>query len=460
MPAMTNFSALNLSPLLQRALAEIDYDQMTPVQEAALPPILAGQDVVAQARTGSGKTAAFALGMLSRLDVTQVRLQGLVLCPTRELADQVSREIRRLARFIPNVKVLTLCGGVPLRPHLASLAHEPHIVVGTPGRILELVQRGALPLGAVDVMVLDEADRMLDMGFADDLHSIIEATPSRRQTLMFSATIPESIREISGQFQRDAVHVTVADAGDESPIAQTFFEVHPGQKIDALEALLLEYRPESAVVFCNTRQEVRAVAEALDARGFAVLALHGELDQRDREEMLVRFANRSCTVLVASDVAARGLDIADLPMVISYDLASDADTHLHRIGRTGRAGREGIALSLCAPRDMNRVNAIQERLGHRVHWEKLPVPEDRSALLAANLTLAIDAGKQDKLRPGDVLGALTGDAGLSADAVGKIDVFPTRTYVAIARESYDKALHRLRGGKIKGRTFRVRKIVR
>ncbi|MBB6096241.1 ATP-independent RNA helicase DbpA [Povalibacter uvarum] len=457
---MTHFSALNLSAPLQRALAEVDYDQMTPVQEASLPPILAGRDVVAQARTGSGKTAAFALGMLSRLDAAQVRLQSLVLCPTRELADQVSREIRRLARFIPNVKVLTLCGGVPLRPHLASLAHEPHIVVGTPGRILELVQKSALPLGSVEVMVLDEADRMLDMGFADDLHNIIEAMPARRQTLMFSATIPASIREISGQFQRDAVDVTVADAGDESPIAQTFFEVDADRKIDALEALLLEYRPESAVVFCNTRQEVRAVAEALDARGFAVLALHGELDQRDREEMLVRFANRSCTVLVASDVAARGLDIADLPMVINYDIASDADTHLHRIGRTGRAGREGIALSLCTPREMNRANVIQDRLGQRLHWEKLPVPDDRSALLAANLTLAIDAGKQDKLRPGDVLGALTGDAGLPADAVGKIDVFPTRTYVAIARESYDKALQRLRGGKIKGRAFRVRKIVR
>ncbi len=457
---MPNFSALNLSEPLRRALAEVDYDQMTPVQEASLPPILAGRDVVAQARTGSGKTAAFALGMLSRLDATQVRLQGLVLCPTRELADQVSREIRRLARFIPNVKVLTLCGGVPLRPHLASLAHEPHIVVGTPGRILELVQKGALPLGSVEVLVLDEADRMLDMGFADDLHNIIEATSSGRQTLMFSATIPASIREISGQFQRDAVDVTVADAGDESPIAQTFFEVDADLKIDALEALLLEYRPESAVVFCNTRQEVRAVAEALDARGFAVLALHGELDQRDREEMLVRFANRSCTVLVASDVAARGLDITDLPMVINYDIASDADTHLHRIGRTGRAGREGVALSLCTPREMNRVNVIQDRLGQRLHWEKLPVPDDRSALLAANLTLAIDAGKQDKLRPGDVLGALTGDAGLPADAVGKIDVFPTRTYVAIARESYDKALQRLRGGKIKGRAFRVRKIVR
>lgn len=460
MRAMTNFSTLNLSEPLQRALVEIGYLQMTPVQSASLPPILAGRDVVAQARTGSGKTAAFALGILSRLDAAQVTLQSLVLCPTRELADQVSREIRRLARFIPNVKVLTLCGGVPLRPHLASLTHEPHIVVGTPGRILELLQKGALPLGAIDVLVLDEADRMLDMGFADDLHNIIEGTPARRQTLMFSATIPEPIRDISAHFQRDAEHIVVPDQGDEPAIAQTFFEVEPDRKIDALQALLLEYRPESAVVFCNTRQDVRTVAEALASRGIDVLALHGELDQRDREEMLVRFANRSCAVLVASDVAARGLDIADLPMVINCDIASDADTHLHRIGRTGRAGREGTALSLCTPRELNRVRVIEERLGEALHWEKLPVPADRSALLASHLTLAIDAGKQDKLRPGDVLGALTGTAGLPADAIGRIDVFPTRTYVAISRDAYDLALRRLRAGKIKGRTFRIRKIVR
>jgi ATP-independent RNA helicase DbpA len=459
MRAMTNFSDLALTEPLQRGLTEVGYLDMTPVQAASLPAVLAGRDVIVQARTGSGKTAAFALGLLSRLDASAVRLQGLVLCPTRELADQVSREIRRLARFIPNVKVLTLCGGVPLRPHLASLTHEPHIVVGTPGRIVDLLRKEALPLKKIEVLVLDEADRMLDMGFADDLHTIIEATPPQRQTLLFSATIADSIRDISGQFQREAVDIAVPDQADDSPIAQTFFEIQPDAKIDALEALLLDYRPESAVVFCNTRQEVRTVAESLAQRGFAVLALHGELDQREREEMLVRFANRSCTVLVASDVAARGLDIVDLPMVVNFDLATDADTHLHRIGRTGRAGRQGVALSLCALRDMGRVNAIEDRLGERLHWEKLPQPTDRSPLLAAYLTLAIDGGKQDKLRPGDVVGALTGDAGLPADAIGKIDVFPTRTYVAIARESYDLTLQRLRGAKIKGRVFRIRRIL-
>jgi ATP-independent RNA helicase DbpA len=455
---MTEFCRLTLIEPLQRALAEAGYAEMTPVQEASLPAILSGRDVVAQARTGSGKTAAFALGLLSALDSTAVRLQGLVLCPTRELADQVSREIRRLARFIPNVKVLTLCGGVPLRPHLASLAHEPHIVVGTPGRILELIEKQALPLQAIKVLVLDEADRMLDMGFADAIGAIVQATPEQRQTLMFSATIPQSIREISREFQREAVDVTVPGEADDTLIEQTFFEVAAESKLHALETLLLKYRPESAVVFCNTRQEVRAVAEDLFKCGFSVLALHGDLDQREREEMLVRFANRSCTVLVASDVAARGLDIADLAMVINFDIASDADTHLHRIGRTGRAGRRGIALSLCSPRESTRAKVIEDRLGAALTWGTLPPLSDAEPWSAPFVTLAIDAGRQDKLRPGDLLGALTGEAGLPGTAVGKIDVFPTRTYVAIDRASHAKAMQRLRAGKIKGRTFRIRKI--
>jgi len=456
---MNEFTDLNLIEPLTRALAEVDYAEMTPVQAATLPAILAGRDVIAQAQTGSGKTAAFALGLLSRLDATQVQLQGLVLCPTRELADQVSREIRRLARFIPNVKVLTLCGGVPLRPHLASLAHEPHIVVGTPGRLLELIEKDALPLAALQVLVLDEADRMLDMGFADALSGIINRLPRQRQTLLFSATIPPAIRTISRRLQQDPLDVDVASPVADALIEQLFFEVDPAHKPGALAALLFQYRPESAVVFCNTRQEVRDLARDLAARKFSALALHGELDQREREEMLVRFANRSCTVLVASDVAARGLDIAELPMVINYDIATDPDTHLHRIGRTGRAGRRGMALTLCAPSDAPRANLIADRLGEVPRWGRVTASgRADTPLLAPFVTIAIDAGRQDKLRPGDLLGALTGDAGLPATAVGKIDVFPTRAYVAIAREWHQKALERLRAGKIKGRNFRIRKL--
>jgi ATP-independent RNA helicase DbpA len=381
-----------------------------------------------------------------------------VICPTRELADQVSREIRRLARFIPNVKVLTLCGGIPLRPHLASLAHEPHLVVGTPGRILELAQKDALPLRSLKALVLDEADRMLDMGFADEIDSILERTPTQRQTMLFSATIPGSIRELSRQYQRDPLDITIERNAEQPLIEQVFFEVDPAAKLDALEALLLHHRPESVVVFCNTRQDVRAVAGELATRNFAVLALHGELEQRERDEMLVRFANRSSTVLIASDVAARGLDIIDLAMVINFDIASDADTHLHRVGRTGRAGRRGIALTLCSPREVARARVIEDRLGEPLQWRRLPERSRDAMLFAPFVTLAVDGGRKDKLRPGDLLGALTGDAGLPATAIGKIDIFPTRTYVAIKRGLHDQALQRLRAGKIKGRAFRIRKI--
>ena len=458
---MNDFAGQKLSEPLRRGLSEVGYSEMTPVQAASLPLILVGRDVVARARTGSGKTAAFALGLLSTLDASAVQLQGLVLCPTRELADQVSREIRRLARFIPNVKVLTLCGGVPLRPHLASLAHEPHIVVGTPGRVLELIEKKALPLQTLKMLVLDEADRMLDMGFSDAINEIIAHAPQRRQTLMFSATIPDPIRAISRRFQSDPCDINVESVDDENPIEQIFFEVESDDKVEALARLLLEHQPESVVVFCNTRQDVRMVAGELAAREFSVLALHGELDQREREEMLVRFANKSCNILVASDVAARGLDIHELPMVINFDIASDADTHLHRIGRTGRAGRSGVALSLCSPREVRRADMIEDRQGKPIRRQELPASTThRQPLIPAFVTLAVDGGRQDKLRPGDLLGGLTGEAGLPGSAVGKIDVFPTRTYVAIAREWHEKAMQRLRAGKIKGRTFRVRRVIR
>ncbi|NGX15321.1 ATP-dependent RNA helicase DbpA [Wenzhouxiangella sp. XN24] len=456
---MKAFAELGLSAPLAQALAGIGYETMTPVQAAALPPILAGRDTIVQARTGSGKTAAFALGLLSVLDVGVARMQGLVLCPTRELADQVSREVRRLAHALPNVKVLTLCGGVPLRAHLASLAHEPHIAVGTPGRLLDLMQRGALRPATIKTLVLDEADRMLDMGFADALRQVMGHLPSARQTLLFSATIPDGVRDISRKLQRDPVAVTIVDEADEVLIEQRFFEVDPVAKPVALAALLQMYRPESAVVFCNTREAVRAVAASLSAGGFSVLALHGEMDQRAREETLLRFANHSANILVASDVAARGLDIAGLAMVINFDIANDADTHLHRIGRTGRAGRRGVALTLCAPWEVSRANALEDRCGSALQWSVPPVSRGEEAPSPARfVTLMLDAGKQDKLRPGDILGALTGDAGVPASAVGKIDVFPSRSYVAIDREWRDRSLQRMQHGKIKGRKVRMRSL--
>jgi ATP-dependent RNA helicase DbpA len=453
-----NFAELPLAAPLQRALVEVNYVALTPVQAASLPAILAGRDVTAQAMTGSGKTAVFALGLLSTLDAARAHLQGLVLCPTRELADQVSREIRRLACFIPNVKVLTLCGGIPVRVHLSSLAHAPHIVVGTPGRVLDLLEQNALSLANLQTLVLDEADRMLDMGFTEELNKIIERAPKARQTLLFSATMPAPIRMLSRRYQQQAQEVTLASDAAETLIEQHFFEVEAAHKPVALASLLATRRPEAALVFCNTRDGVRTVTESLDQRGFSVLALHGELEQREREEILVRFTNHSCNVLIATDVAARGLDIKELAMVINFDLATDPDTHLHRIGRTGRAGHQGLALSLCTPYETLRAAQVAPG-AEAIGWQRVSLVTDAvQPVVAPCVTLLIDAGRQDKLRPGDLLGALTGEAGVPNDAVGKIDVFATRTYVAVTREWGARAVIGLRAGKIKGRKFRLRQL--
>ena len=458
---MLDFKHLALAPGRQQGVDALGYTQPTPIQAQSLPAILDGRDVIAQAPTGSGKTAAFGLGLLHRLDVASVRTQALVLCPTRELADQVAQQLRRLAVGLPNLKVLTLCGGLPLEPQIRSLeAHDPHVVVGTPGRIQELLRKKVLHLGSVRTLVLDEADRMLDMGFEEPIREITGKTPKDRQSLLFSATFTDAIRDIARNTLRDPLEVTVDAPQEQAVIEQRFVRVEPERKQTALAGLLAQRGVESCVVFCNMRKDVDEVAGSLQHFGFSALALHGDMEQRDRDEVLVRFANRSCNVLVASDVAARGLDIEDLALVVNYDMPSDADTYVHRIGRTGRAGREGMAISLCTPRELPRAAVIEERLGAPLLWDRnVPsAPKANTAPPATMTTLRIDAGKTDKLRPGDVLGALTGEAGLSASAIGKINVFATRTYVAVARDKAGAALARLNAGRIKGRSFRVRKL--
>ena len=451
------FASLDLPATLLQGIDALGYQSMTPVQAQALPAILAGRDVIAQAPTGSGKTAAFGLGLLSRLDPARIRTQALVLCPTRELADQVGKQLRKLAIGIPNLKLSILCGGIPLGPQLASLTHAPHVVVGTPGRIQELVKQRALQLDGVRALVLDEADRMLDMGFEEAIRDIVKRLPKDRQGLLFSATYPDGIRALGAAMLRDPLEVSIGDGMQPAAIEQLFFEVDAARRAPALAAVLLRHRPESAVVFCNTRADTVEVVGSLSHYGFSALALHGEMEQRDRDEVLVQFANRSCNVLVASDVAARGLDIDDLAAVVNYDVPSDPDTYMHRIGRTGRAGRTGLALTLCTPQELKRMEAIEDHLFRTLPRDRVAPVEGRPKGVpkAAMATLRIDAGKGDKLRPGDILGALTGDAGLSAKAIGKIDVQATRSYVAITRAQLPQALARLREGKIKGRRFRV-----
>lgn len=457
----SSFSQLPLRPELLAGLAALDYQTMTPIQAEALPPLLAGRDLIAQAVTGSGKTAAFALGLLNSLDAGSFCTQALVLTPTRELADQVAGEIRRLASAIPNIKVLTLCGGRPIGPQFASLRRAPHIVVGTPGRILKHLQTGSLRLDAVAVLVLDEADRMLDMGFQDDMQAIIANVPGTRQTLLFSATYPPAIRQISCEVQRDPVDVRIEPALDNRPdIEQVFVEVEPAERLETLYRVIAHYRPESCLVFCNTRQQCQQVVSALRQQGLHALALHGDLEQNERDQVLACFAGKSTTVLVATDVAARGLDVKELAAVINFELARDPEVHIHRIGRTARAGNRGLSVSLFSGAELRQLQAIEELQGEPVVATRatgLEIPVN-FRLDPPMVTLCVNGGRKDRIRPGDLLGALTAGGELSGEQIGKITLCDRVTYVAVTPQAARAALAILAQGRIKGRNFRARRL--
>ncbi|MBW8306529.1 MAG: ATP-dependent RNA helicase DbpA, partial [Thiobacillus sp.] len=418
------FDQLPLAPAVLANLRQLGYLTMTPIQAASLPIALAGYDLIAQAKTGSGKTAAFALALLNRLNPRYFAVQALVLCPTRELADQVTQEIRRLARSEDNIKILSLVGGSTLRPQMASLEHGAHVVVGTPGRIMDHLQRGSLNLDALNTLVLDEADRMLDMGFYDDIGFIARECPGTRQTLLFSATYPEGIAELSRRLLRQPQEVKLLERHEHGKIRQRFYEVSHDDRLQAVALLLKHYRPVSTLAFCNTRQQCRDLVQVLREQGFHALALHGELEQRERDQVLIQFANRSCSVLVATDVAARGLDIAQLDAVINVDFTPDPEVYIHRIGRTGRADQEGWALSLASPSQMRRVANIVKELGAEPEWHSLAELQAASdePLLPPMATLQILGGRKEKIRPGDVLGALTRGAGLARTQIGQITV--------------------------------------
>jgi ATP-independent RNA helicase DbpA len=455
-----SFSCLPLREALLKNLSSLSYEIMTPVQSQSLPIMLSGEDVIVQAKTGSGKTAAFGLSLLNQLKVENFAVQALILCPTRELAEQVSQALRRLARLMHNVKILNLSGGIPIRPQSDSLRHGAHIIVGTPGRVQKHLDKAALSLNSLQTLVLDEADRMLDMGFFDDIKAIISACPKQRQTLLFSATYPAGIKQLGKQFMQNAKEVIVEGVHTAHDIEQRFYNVqNQAGKIPLLKALLLHYKPRSTLIFCNTKQQTAALSDRLIKAGFHSLAINGDMEQKDRDQVIVRFKNQSCSILVATDVAARGLDIQELPAVINFDLAFTHDVHIHRIGRTGRAGHKGLALSLITAADAEVVCAIESHLGYPLIFGEMNELSDNNTSIfqPEMVTIGLDAGRKDKIRPSDILGALTKDAGLSADAIGKIDVTEIYSYVAIHVSQVDRVYKYLQNGKIKGRKLNAKK---
>ena len=462
------FSSLELRPQLLNQLQHLGFIAMTPIQAAALPHVLTGADVVAQASTGSGKTAAFGLGCLQHLQETKFHVQSLVLCPTRELADQVANSFRSLAKNLANTKIVTLCGGVAIGPQIGSLQHSAHIIVGTPGRVLKHLHKGTLHLNGLSSLVLDEADRMLDMGFADEIDAILDFLPTPRQNLLFSATFPEEVAKVVAALCPDAVRVDVTQT-EAAPAIDEYWCHAPYRDLlgrtQVLGETLHHFGGKLNLVFCNTKHECAEVSRTLHQLGIGAVALHGDMEQQARSQTLVRFANGSANVLVATDVAARGLDIDDVDAVFNFELPHQVENYVHRIGRTGRSGRNGTAISLVSDREMPRLKLIETNLKHGAMrlWradssgsQGAETSAQPSLATPTVYTLEINGGRKHKLRPGDILGALTAGGTLGADAVGKIDILPMVSYVAIAKEHTSAAQRLLNEHKIKGRQFRVR----
>lgn len=443
------FAELDLAAPLREAIDDLGFKRMTPIQAAALPTLLSGRDLIGQAPTGSGKTIAFALPMLSRITLSERRVQALVLCPTRELATQVMAEVRAVGKRSPGLRVLSLIGGQPGGLQASQLADGAHVVVGTPGRTLDHIQRGRLDLSAVATLVLDEADRMLEMGFADEVQAILDALPQRRQSALFSATFPSELAELSLTWLADPVRVTIASEGRD--LSSQAALVEDDTKDEALDHLLRALQPSSALVFRNLKRTVAETATRLKEKGFAADALHGDLEQRERDAIMARFRNGSVRVLVATDVAARGLDVAGLDLVVNVDLPTRPEDFVHRVGRTGRAGRPGVAWTFVTSRQTERLEALT---GIGAISELPELGPTHGALDSAMSTFWIGTGRRDKLRAGDLLGALTGTIGIAGSEVGKIEIHDRWTFVGVARTAAKKVSVGLGAHKVKGLRLR------
>ncbi len=465
-PVDATFDQFGLAAEILKAIAEQGYTTPTPIQAKAIPVVLSGRDVMGAAQTGTGKTASFSLPIIQRLlpqantSASPARhpVRALILTPTRELADQVAANVHAYAKHTP-LRSAVVFGGVDMNPQMAELRRGVEILIATPGRLLDHVQQKTANLGQVQILVLDEADRMLDMGFLPDLQRILNLLPKERQTLLFSATFSPEIKKLASTYLRNPQTIEVARSNAAaSTVTQIVYDVAEGDKQAAVVKLIRDRSLKQVIVFCNSKIGASRLARQIERDGIIAAAIHGDRSQSERMQALDAFKRGEIEALVATDVAARGLDIAQLEAVINVDVTPDPEVYVHRIGRTGRADQDGWALSLASMNEMGRVGGIEQALAREVEWH--PLAELKAGgdapLLPPMETLQILGGRKDKIRPGDVLGALTGDAGFSGAQIGKINVTEFSTYVAVERGIARDALRKLNAGKIKGKRVKVR----
>lgn len=447
---MATFNTIAEIPsALLETLNQLAFTTMSEIQEKAITPILEGHDILAQSKTGSGKTLAFGLPCIMRTDTNNFKPKVIIITPTRELADQIAVELRKIASYKPNLKILTLYGGVPLRAQAESLAKGAHILIGTPGRIQDHLSKETLELSTINTLVLDEADRMLDMGFYDEIVKIGSNMPKTKQTLLFSATFPENIEKLAKALLKQPLTIKVDTIIENAKIDEIVYET--SDKFKTLTALIQSYKPESLLIFCNTKAQVISLAESLQRQGHSVIDIHGDLDQRDRNESVIVFSNASKRIMVATDVASRGLDIKGIELVINYDLPFDKEVYTHRIGRTGRADANGIALSLYAPNDSEKCSYITSS-ARKGEMKDLRV-DATFKMISDYDTLCLNGGKKTKLRAGDILGTLCKEIGIANTMIGKITITDTKSYIALHHTVTDEVFKALKKVKIKKKKY-------
>lgn len=517
------FEDLNIRKEILKGILELGFEVPTPIQAQAIPRLYEGEDIIGQAQTGTGKTAAFGIPMLEKINMQQKTPQILILAPTRELSMQVADEIRKFSRYLTGVKSIAVYGGQPIDRQIKALKQGVHIIVGTPGRILDHIRRKTLRLDEINGVVLDEADQMLDMGFLDDIETILKETPETRQTVMFSATMPKEIEQIARNYMKKPQKIKVVHKELTVPkIAQYYFEVRPHEKLDALCRILDMENADLGIIFCRTKKGVDELVESLQSRGHSVEGIHGDLKQSQRDRVMKKFRDGTLDLLIATDVAARGIDVDDIDLVINYDIPEDFEYYVHRIGRTGRAGREGLAYTLVTGRQIRTLKALESYIKGKIKRKPIPTVNDivekkkemlgkeivntiekgglseyanlveelseeyssidvAAALLkmimnqneidafetAQNITerktrvdgnmvrMFVNIGKKHGAKPGDILGAISGESGISGDLIGVIDMYDKFTFVEVPEQIADRVLDSMNRNRIKGRRINM-----